>query len=377
VLATTTGSLSTAANGFHLMARRRIRRAKTVRQILEDRGFESDVIDEAEQAGTSELVAIDALVLTDRPRYTLDQLAEKVDADPEIIRVFWRMLGFVEPVEDERIFTKTDIRILNSLGGLIDAGILDPVVSLQMARVLGQTMAQLATAVVDATEAQAIVLRDADDDERSLAILSEELLPFLSDAVDYSFRRHLRAAARRRVDLSVHDDGASQVIGFADLVRFTELSLQLAEDELASVVGRFDELVHSVVVEYGGRIVKMIGDAAMFTVIDPVGGAVIALELAAAVEADPSLGGIRIGMASGPIINRDGDLYGPVVNLASRLVGIGRSGVINVSQELRDGLRGDPRFRLRSLGHRNLRHIGETRVFRLRPGISDEPDPST
>ena len=65
---------------------------------------------------------------------------------------------------------------------------------------------------------------------------------------------------------------------------------------------------------------------------------------------------------------RDGDLYGPVVNTASRLVAIGRAGAVNVNQSLRDQLASDRRFALRSLGQRNLRHIGEVRVYRLRAG---------
>ena len=112
----------------------------------------------------------------------------------------------------------------------------------------------------------------------------------------------------------------------------------------------------------------MIGDAAMFTVVDPAGAAMVALELADEVAAEPRLSGLRIGMASGAALARDGDLYGPVVNLASRLVTIGRAGAINVSQEVRDALAGDRRFALRSLGKRTLRHIGEVRVYRLRPG---------
>ena len=68
-------------------------------------------------------------------------------------------------------------------------------------------------------------------------------------------------------------------------------------------------------------------------------------------------------MASGPVLARDGDVYGPVVNMASRLVTVGRAGAVNVSQELRDALAGDRRFALRSLGDRSLRHIGNVRVY--------------
>jgi adenylate cyclase len=134
------------------------------------------------------------------------------------------------------------------------------------------------------------------------------------------------------------------------------------------LIGRFDQLVHEAVVRHGGRIVKMIGDAAMFTLVAPEQAALVALELADIVAGDDLLPGVRVGMAAGPVLARDGDLYGPVVNTASRLVTIGRAGAVNVTQEMRDAVAGDVRFDLRSLGTRNLRHIGEVRVYRLRRG---------
>jgi adenylate cyclase len=338
----------------------------------------TETIDEAEAAGTAELLAIDAVVLPGRAKLTIDDLATKVGVEPDVVRSFWRALGFVDTDDDERSFTKHDVTILKSLVALTQDGLVDPVIALQVSRVIGMSLANVATAVVDAGAARSVERREAAadsddgddvaDDPSALAVRAGELLPFMSEVIDYSFRRHLRAAARRRVLLASSPGGETQVIGFADLVRFTELSLHLDDRELADLVGRFDSLVHDVVVGNEGRIVKMIGDAAMFSVLDPVQGALIALELTDAVERDPILGGLRVGMASGPILARDGDLYGPVVNTASRLASIGRAGAINVNQSLRDELTGDRRFTLRSLGQRNLRHIGEMRVYRLRHG---------
>jgi adenylate cyclase len=337
--------------------------------VLDGLGFDPELIADAEETGTAELLAIDGLVLPERGKLTLAELADKVGAEPDAIRVLWRSLGFVEPVEDDRIFTKTDVRILKNLIGLTRSGVVEPEVALQLGRVLGQSMALVATAVIDATEAQAAEHREQEEDDESvLAGRAGDILPFLSEAVDYTFRRHLRAAARRRVDLATLVEGSGQVIGFADLVRFTQLSQHLEDHELARVVGRFDDLVHEVAVEHEGRIVKMIGDAAMFTVVDPAHGAMIALEISEAVAAEPGLGSVRVGLGYGPILSRDGDLYGPVVNLASRLVGVGRAGAVNISHEMRDSIAGDPRFAMRSLGEKSLKGIGNARVYRLRPG---------
>ena len=338
----------------------------------------AETIDAAELAGTADLLAIDAVVLPKPGKFTIEELATKVGTEVEVVRMFWRALGFVDAVEGERSFSKRDVAILRSLVGLTERGLVDPELSLGLARVVGVSMAHVATAIVDATELRSEERREvaADGDasavahyeSTSFAVRAGELLPFMSDVIDYSFRRHLRAAARRRVTLASSVDGSAQVIGFADLVRFTELSLQLEDHELAELVGQFDQLVNRVVVRHGGRIVKMIGDAAMFTVTSPVEAALVALELSDAAANDDRLTGLRVGMAGGPVLARDGDLYGPVVNLASRLGTFGRAGAVNVDRSVRDGLSGDRRFALRSLGDRHLRHIGEVRVYRLRPG---------
>jgi adenylate cyclase len=130
-------------------------------------------------------------------------------------------------------------------------------------------------------------------------------------------------------------------------------------------------------------VVKMIGDGAMYTAVDASAAAQIALDLAAAAHGHEALFGARVGVAAGPVVARDGDLYGPVVNMASRLGTIGRGGAVNVSQEVRDAIVGDPAFSLRSLGMRPLRHIGEVRVYRLKAaapvtvegGSPDDPKP--
>ncbi|MGB3735750.1 MAG: adenylate/guanylate cyclase domain-containing protein [Ilumatobacter sp.] len=356
------------------MPRFRLKKARTVREVLEALGMPPEKVDEAEASGTAELLAIDGVVLPGKAKLTIDELAAKVGVEADVVRALWRALGFVDTHDDEPSFSKHDVAILKSMVALTRDGLIDSEITLQVARVIGMSLANVATAVVDAGAARSVERRGAAEDPSALAVRAGELLPFMSEVIDYSFRRHLRAAARRRVLLASSPGGETQVIGFADLVRFTELSLHLDDRELAALVGRFDSLVHDVVVRHDGRVVKMIGDAAMFSVVDPALGALIALELTDTVEHDPLLGGLRIGMASGPIMARDGDLYGPVVNTASRLAAIGRAGAVNVNQSLRDELAGDRRFALRSLGQRNLRHIGEVRVYRLRPGpMSQHP----
>src|SRR5690606_31615929 len=122
--------------------------------------------------------------------------------------------------------------------------------------------------------------------------------------------------------------GASGCVGFADLVGFTAQTQQLDTTALASVVGRFEAIAYDVVPARGGRVVKTIGDEVMFVHDDDVEGCRTALELARRYRDEEALSDVRVGLASGPVLERDGDVFGHTVNLASRIVSVAFPGSV-------------------------------------------------
>jgi len=62
--------------------------------------------------------------------------------------------------------------------------------------------------------------------------------------------------------------------------------------------------------------VKLLGDEAMFVAASPAEAVAIACALVAA----PDLPELRIGLATGAVLTRGGDVFGSTVNLAARLV---------------------------------------------------------
>ena len=84
----------------------------------------------------------------------------------------------------------------------------------------------------------------------------------------YMFRRQWRAALWRRL---ARPEGATPplTVGFVDLVRFTAVTEQVADDELEHIVVRFEEVAHDAIAENDGRVVKMIGDAVMYAAERP------------------------------------------------------------------------------------------------------------
>jgi adenylate cyclase len=239
-------------------------------------------------------------------------------------------------------------------------------------------MARVASALTDAVSARAEQAvaegGPADAAIGPLATAGTQLLVDFPKILEQVWRRHLQAAARRRLLRTEGDDAAGVVVGFADLVGFTALAQQVSDQELAEVVDQFERLAYDVVVAGGGRVLKMIGDEVMFLVEDPVAAAEIALGLADASRDAADLSDVRVGLALGPVLEREGDAYGPTVNLASRITAIAYPGAVVVSSELRSVLEGDDAYSFRFMRPRFLKGIGRVGLAVLRRA---EDAPST
>jgi len=121
----------------------------------------------------------------------------------------------------------------------------------------------------------------------------------------------------------------------------------------------------------------MIGDEVMFVVDDDRQALEIGLTLAELYEADPSLSAVRVGLAAGPVLEREGDIYGPVVNLASRIVGIAFPGSVVVDDAIHSVLADDETLTWKSLRSRRLKDIGKVSLWTVRrPDIEEEEAPA-
>ncbi|MEZ5135844.1 MAG: hypothetical protein R2699_12515 [Acidimicrobiales bacterium] len=73
-----------------------------------------------------------------------------------------------------------------------------------------------------------------------------------------------------------------------------------------------------------------------------------------------------MGLAAGKVLERDGDVYGPVVNLASRIVAIAFPGSVVVGPNLHASLAEDEAFELKSIRSHYLKDIGRVRLWTMR-----------
>jgi adenylate cyclase len=340
--------------------------------VLRAFGVPPEEIARAQDDGQLVLLAIDKLALGQDLRYTLEQACEGTGLPEEELRHMWRSLGFPDPPPGETVFSDVDLGNFAAVADLMHSGVVSPEVTYGMTRVIGSSMARVASALIDAVSAQADQLSEsvgeADVVEVLEPVASEAggFLPMFPAVLEQVWRRHLQVAARRRLLRGDVDDGPGLVVGFADLVGFTALAQQVTDAELAEVVDQFERLAYDVVVAGGGRVVKMIGDEVMFLVDDPVFAAEIALGLAEASRDAAGLSDVRVGLAVGSVVEREGDAFGATVNLASRATAIAYPGTVVVSPELREVLEAHPEFAFRGMRQRFLKHIGRVSLSVLR-----------
>jgi adenylate cyclase len=341
--------------------------------LLRAYGVSDDEIEQAKEDQHLVLLAIDRLALGQELRYDLAAACDGTGLPEEELRHIWRSLGFPDPKPGEKIFSDVDLGNLAAVADLMHSGVVSPEVTYGMTRVIGSSMARIASALIDAVSAQSDQVEAAVVDDEELAEVLEPVasesggfLPMFPDVLEQVWRRHLQVAARRRLLRGDPEDGPGQIVGFADLVGFTALAQQVSDEELAEVVDQFERLAYDVVVAGGGRVVKMIGDEVMFLADDPVFAAEIALGLAEASRDAAELSDVRVGMAVGPVIEREGDAFGVTVNLASRATAIAYPGTVVVSPELRALLEDHEAYAFRAMRPRFLKNIGRVSLSVLR-----------
>lgn len=317
-----------------------------------------------------------ARTLIGDPELTGIEVTQQAGLDFEQTRRLWRALGFPPVPDDARVFARSDVVVLQAIQTLVAEQGTDLEVFLQLTRVTGQSLARVAEAqVASSSELSALLATDVPE-EQKIALIANRIgawVPHLEPLLGYVWRRHMLAALLRLVATGETESSTGRVlvVGFADLVGFTAISQQLNDRELAAMVDRFEQLAYEHITHYGGRVVKMIGDEVMFSVDSAAAAADIALALVEALANESLLPEVRAGLALGKTLSWEGDLFGPTVNLASRLVNIARPGTVLVSDELAQELTGEQRVALRPLRPLALKGIGRTRVTVLRRATTE------
>ncbi|MGX0887382.1 adenylate cyclase [Kocuria rhizophila] len=331
---------------------------------------------------------LDSLLLGSQRHLRRREAAKEAGLSTAAARKIWRALGFPNLTDDDVYFTGEDVRALRVVSDMVQDGALSEEAALSLARSVAQLTDRMVVWQIEALVEDMVAHRDMTDARarRELLTLLPELLGPLQQLLDYAWRRQLSAAVQRLAMRGERTDGSTVIlhdaapdvggaalplargVGFADLVSYTSLSRQMNERTLANLVQRFEKRCAEVISIGGGRVIKTIGDEVMFLSETPEGGAQISLALARIIKEDPLLPQARVAFVWGRVLPRLGDLYGPTVNLASRLVALTEPGGVVVDESTARVLRGDERFVLDPQPTRNVRGFGDVRPVAISQG---------
>jgi adenylate cyclase len=293
--------------------------------------------------------AVTETLLGQSPTLTRLEVAKKSGLAPEVNAARWRALGFPEVADDDVAFTKADVDALKLTESLISLGFIDPENEESFIRTVGRTFARLAEWQVRGMLGPVLGRDSGMVSGRDLKEISE-ILRLASKVQDYVWRRHLVGAATRMVlQHSVDTDSEPACAGFVDIVGYTTRSRSMTSDELAALVERFESVVTDLITEHSGRVVKTIGDEIFFVVDDPAEAAWLGVELTEQHVHDASFPNVRVGMAYGELLHRLGDVFGPVVNMASRLTSVARPGRAIIDKQLAELVKDEPGIRLKRM----------------------------
>jgi adenylate cyclase len=291
---------------------------------LADDGCSLDELRAASEAGRLALLPVERL-LARRRRHSLSDAAFAAGLTDAFAERNHRSLGLPLPPHGEPVYDDDQLENMRVLRGMLDAGIPEEDMHL-MGRVLGQSSHRTAQAVTEILSRALLRPGDTEDDlALRLADLAEAMLPLLDRLTGAVLRLHLLDVVQREAVVRV-ERGSGQLAGaremtvaFADMTGFTALSERLAIESLGELAAHWEALVTRVA-EPPVRLVKVLGDGAMFAAEDA--GALVGAQLdLVAIAQSEELPPVHAGIAHGPALHSAGDWLGRTVNVAARLCG--------------------------------------------------------
>jgi adenylate cyclase len=333
---------------------------------LRERGHTLEQIRRANESG--QLAGyVQGMFAPPEGRYTLEQAAKEAEIDEALIERMYMSLGLSTLTVDS--ISEEDMEMLRYAAAMLNAG-LPEVAFLQLARVYGQTLAQIADAEVRLIHIyvhEPMMREGVPGVQMAEAMegLAAELLPFAAPLMRYLHGRFLGHFIEQDVighmeaelaDSTPEEGRMRVVVAFADLAGYTRLTEERGDEEAVGVVERFVESVqHSLPID--ARVIKTLGDEVMVVGSDAVALTQWAVSFQA--DAPPEAPAPRIGIHYGEALYRDGDYYGREVNQAARVVARAAGGEVLVTRRVVDLASGMDGLHFELIGEIGLKGFAE------------------
>lgn len=278
-------------------------------------------------------------ILGGEPSLDVAQLAQRANVTEDFARMFWKAMGFPSARRDERVFVDADVDALTAIGEVVQAGTIDTYTAISLLRAQSHTTDRLVLWQIEAIVEHVARVLSLDDTSARLVVLdhADAMVDTLVAQLGYAWRRQF-AALLSRMDAEVSQSHLANEapwimplergIGFVDMVAYTRRSAELGSHALADLIQTFEFTARDVVTSAGARVVKTIGDSVLFVASELSTAVEVTMDLVDALSAKENMLPVRAAVVWGGVLSRSGDVFGPTVNLASRLADVAPVGSV-------------------------------------------------
>jgi len=353
-------------------------------QRLRERGYSLADIRRANERGVLASSHIEALAGSER-RWTIGQAAREVGLSRKLAQ---RLLAAVGVSGELRDVGTLELELLRAVAAVLESGVPLPVV-LQVARVYGQAISQIADAEVrlihhhvhEPMMRSGLSGKQVVDQMQGLVTdvlpLTSPLLGlvhhyYLREFTEQDVIGHMEELQGGRPPEAASDSDGDQLtrvrvaVAFADLAGYTRLTEELGDARAVDTVERFVAAVASSLPSEA-RVIKTIGDEAMIVSPDVAGLVQWAVRFQQqSRDQDVSA---RIGVHCGQALFYEGDYYGREVNLASRVAARAGGGEVVVTAAIAEAKPAGVRFE--RLGEIRLKGFSSPTEILLAQGVAD------
>jgi adenylate cyclase len=335
---------------------------------LRDRGHSLERIKQASEDGQLAIGPIENLLSGSGVHHSLRRASRASGLPPELIRQVFSAMG-LGPLPPEGL-TDEDLEMMRYAAAVLAAGFPLPAY-LQLLRVYGQVMAQVADAEVrlmhlyvhkPLMRAGVPAVEIAEEMEE----MAREVLPLATPFIAYLHSRLLSHFVEQdmigHMEADLGDDGLEEgrlrvAVAFADLAGYARLTVEQGDEAAVSTVERFVEAVGKTL-PADARVIKTLGDEVMVVGSDPAALTVWAVGLQQDIR--PNEPPPRIGIHYGEALYRDGDYFGREVNQAARVVARAGGGEVLVTRPVVEIADGVGRLQFDRIGEVRLKGFSDT-----------------
>jgi adenylate cyclase len=315
--------------------------------MWERAGLSAPMILAAVDAGTLSLEFLDspAWELPEPLPITYREFAEEHGIPLRLLQGIQQAMGFAAPDPGDRV-PRDDAALTELARILLDIGASEEGVR-RLFRAYADNVRRLAMAEAD------LYLEELEKpwagsgvDESELMLRGADLGRQMAGAVHQTIRAIYERQRQhiwteygiQRAEMALERAGlleraeSTPAICFVDMTGFARLTEEQGDENAARLATSLAALVNDVSRRHGGRAIRWLGDGGLFYFDDVSAAFAAALEMS---ERAPSTGlpTTHIGVQAGPVVFRDGDVYGRTVNIASRIADQAEAGEILTSQE--------------------------------------------